>query len=350
MLGGRAAQGTTPAPYVNRAAELRRTLSELFVRQDKAAIEGAIAEEFPGVRVKVAFDPCAVRFAMSCAWSRTPAGQSSFTFAALERGHLLNTVVERWLSTFELFCSVDGPDSPSGRIVINFNDAGLEPGLAFSANAPGYVLIPDCDFLASRGYAEARKHFDRHSQPWDRRSAMVFWRGSAVGQRDHPLLEMPRAQLCRIALAAEAGSFDVGLVETFGLSSSDTEQLLAAGLMKNLVPWKQLNRFRFHIDIDGHANSYAGLFRKLLSGGLVFKVSSAESYRQWYYDRLKPWENYVPVRSDLGDLVEVVSYCRKHDRIARRISQNGQQLARSLSYGLELAGAVESVKRAFRAK
>ncbi len=152
------------------------------------------------------------------------------------------------------------------------------------------------------------------------------------------------------AIADEFPGIRVALVDTFGLSSSHTDQLLAAGLMKSRVPWKQLNRYRFHIDIDGHANSYAGLFRKLLSGGLVLKVASPECYRQWYYDSLKPWENYVPVRSDLNDLLETVSYCRKHDRVARRIARNGQRLARSLTYETELADAISSVKSAFRAQ
>lgn len=307
-------------------------------------------EAYPGIRIAVAFEPQAVRFAMSCAWSRTSSGRSSFRFPAHEPGHLLNTVVERWLSFFELFRSVDDAGSNSGTVVINFNDAGVEPGLAFSANSSDYVLIPDSDFFASRGYAEARAFFDQNRQPWHRRSEAVFWRGSAVGHWDLPLLELPRVQLCRTALAAEPGLFDVALVETFGMSSSDTEQLQEAGLMKSRVPWKQLNQFRFHIDIDGHANSYAGLFRKLLSGGLVFKVASPENYRQWYYDRLKPWENYVPIRGDLSDLLEVIAYCRKNDRIARRIARNGQRLARSLTYERELAAAVEAVRKAFGGK
>ena len=47
-------------------------------------------------------------------------------------------------------------------------------------------------------------------------------------------------------------------------------------------------RSRHLIDIDGWANSWSGLFQKLLSGSTVLKVASNKGFRQWYYDRLEP--------------------------------------------------------------
>jgi hypothetical protein len=58
------------------------------------------------------------------------------------------------------------------------------------------------------------------------------------------------------------------------------------------------------IDIDGNANSWDGLFWKLLSNSVVLKVESNNS--QWYYSQLKPWHHFVPVKADLSDLVEKV--------------------------------------------
>ena len=82
-----------------------------------------------------------------------------------------------------------------------------------------------------------------------------------------------------------------GVVE---ISDSDARELAALDLMKEPVPSKELSDFRFHIDIDSHANTYAAFFRKLLSGGLVLKVASADHSAQWYYERLQPRENFVP--------------------------------------------------------
>ena len=193
----------------------------------------------------------------------------------------------------------------------------------------------------------AREHFERDRQPWEQRSATVFWRGSSLGQKHRAILDMPRARLCQIAKAAPHRMFDVGIVDVFDVSDSDAAELRAADLIKDRVRWQQFNRYRFHIDIDGHANSFAGLFLKLLSGGLVLKVASPNHYAQWYYDRLKPWGNFVPVRSDLSDLLEVAAYCREHDGLAQQIAHNGRQLALSLTHESEFASAIERVKQAF---
>ncbi|MDQ3115304.1 MAG: hypothetical protein M3Q86_01625 [Verrucomicrobiota bacterium] len=177
----------------------------------------------------------------------------------------------------------------------------------------------------------------------------MFWRGSSVGQKDHPILEMPRARLCLLAQEMGADWGDISLAALFHISEADAAELRRRQLVKDKVPWKELSNYRFHIDIDGHAASFTGLFLKLLSGGLVFKVQSPDRCVQWYYDRLVPGVNFVPVRSDLSDLVEVVAYYRKHARLAERIARRGRELTLSLTYEKEFAFALRAVARAFAA-
>lgn len=62
--------------------------------------------------------------------------------------------------------------------------------------------------------------------------------------------------------------------------------------------------------------------------------------------RLKPWEKFVPVRSDLSDLLEVAAYGREHNDLAASIAENGRQFALSLTYEKEFTRAVETVKNA----
>ncbi len=337
-----------PADDARRLRDFARALSERFCLEDAKAIERAVARE-RGVQVRVAFDPAAVQHAMSCAWSREAGQPAHFTFPRFQPGHLLETVIYRWLALLELFLSRELSTEVRGRVVINFNDAGIEPGLAFSGNRPEYRLIPDPDFFTTRGYAQARDHFARAPVAWRDRSPAVFWRGSSLGRKEHTALEMPRARLCQVARDASAAEFDVGLSEVVDVSATEAAQLRSAGLVKDRVSWKRLAQFRYHIDIDGNANSFAGLFRKLLSGGVVFKVASPDCYAQWYYHRLKPWENFVPVRSDLGDLLEAIARCREQDKLAQQIAQNGRALALALRFETEFAGAVATVREAFAA-
>ncbi len=318
--------------------------------QDGAAIACALAKYLPaGAGVTIAFEAGAVRHPMSCIWSRTHGGASHFIFPILRPGQLLEVVVERWLSLFELFLSVAQQGPGAGSTVINFNDCAAEPGLAFCGNAPQHILLPDFAFLQSRGYCEARQYFARNQPKWEERSPQVFWRGSSVGQKHHPILEMPRARLCLLGQAMGEAWGDIGLARLFHISEADADELRRRQLVKAKVKWRELSNYRFHIDIDGHASSFSGLFRKLLSGGLVLKVQSPEDWRQWYYDQLVPGVNFVSVRSDLGDLIETVSYYRDHPLEAEKIARRGRALALSLTYEKEFAFARRVVARAFAA-
>ena len=162
---------------------------------------------------------------MSCAWSLSQERGSHFTFPAFQPGQLLEVVVERWLSLFDLFLAAQRKIGRGGSTMISFNDLAAEPGLGFCGNAPGHILLPDFAFLQSHGYSDARRHFARNQPAWEERSPRVFWRGSSVGQKNHPILEMPRARLCRLAQEMGEEWGDIGLVELFHISAADADEL-----------------------------------------------------------------------------------------------------------------------------
>ena len=85
----------------------------------------------------------------------------------------------------ELYASLDRPENPSGRVVINFNDAGLEPGLAFCGNSPDYLLIPDSNFFKSGGYAKAG-NISRKSRCLGINDVRAFSARELVGKKKQP--------------------------------------------------------------------------------------------------------------------------------------------------------------------
>ena len=88
--------------------------------------------------------------------------------------------------------------------------------------------------------------------------------------------------------------------------------------------------------------------KEFLTGSPVLKVASPRAFRQWYYDRLKPWINYVPVQSDMSDLVDKINWLRTHDSDAHAIGQAGLELAKSLDYQRELDKARHTIRAGFR--
>jgi hypothetical protein len=103
-------------------------------------------------------------------------------------------------------------------------------------------------------------------------------------------------------------------------------------------------QFKYQIDIDGYTNSWPGLFTKLLSGSPVLKILSPLGWRQWYYDRLKEWEHFVPVESPGDDLVEKVAWLRKNDDAAQRIGASGGALAQSMTFESEIVRGAEIIE------
>jgi len=240
-------------------------------------------------------------------------------------------------------------DFIAGSIFVNLDDAAEADGMAFCSNRDGQILIPDTDFLESKGYLKTRNHFDAHPVAWDQRQPVAFWRGNTTGIRlGHDLRTIPRIQLCEICSDPEVSKlFDVGLSGLAQIPKAEQNSLEASGLMRDYVPILSSNQYKYQIDIDGNSNAWAGLFQKLLSKSAVLKVASPHGFRQWYYDRLIPWEHFAPVESEMTDLVDKTQWLMANDHKAMLIGQKGAEIASKLPYDLVITEALQRIRNAF---
>ncbi len=237
-----------------------------------------------------------------------------------------------------------------GQCRINLDDVSIAPGLAFSAAGPDYHLVPDPIFVAERGYRRIARLYLKRDPPWAERKPVAFWRGSSTGRyTPGNWRALDRVRLCRMA-ATRPDLFDVGLGGLVQVTPDDAEAIRDAGYLRPAVPESEFIHYRYQIDIDGNSNSWSGLFIKLLTGSPVLKVECARGFRQWYYDRLIPWVNFVPVGPDMGDLVEKVEWLIAHDSEAQRIGAAGRALALSMTVDEELRLARETVAAAMSAQ
>jgi hypothetical protein len=283
-------------------------------------------------------------------------GTSSALFSISEHLRLsskLDGVVLRWIQALPIFVEMYRTGLvESGDVKINLGDHGEIPGLAFCANTPDCFMIPDPHFIAARGYDPLRRHFAQNHISWSARTPIAFWRGSTTGRTLSDDLTgwrtLPRVRLCEIG-REHPDVIDAGLSRITQMITTESEvEIGASGLVSDFVPATQFDKFKYQIDIDGNSNSWTGLFEKLLTASPVLKVTSSQGYRQWYYDRLKPWVNFVPVAADMSDLVEKIGWLRKHDDIARALGMRGYQLALSMDYEPELVQAARTVGAALR--
>ena len=257
--------------------------------------------------------------------------------------------LSRWCAIFGLFDAFMKSSSRiDGSVTVNLGDRGSQPGLAFCDNRKGYYLIPDAHYMAQQQDNDVRQDFRSQSIPWEDRTAVAFWRGSTTGNAIDPALgwrSLPRVRLCEIASESpeiiDAGITDVAQI----YSAAAHDELKARNLLRARVKPSIYQRYRYQIDIDGNTNSWDGFFMRLLTGSAVLKVASRDNFEQWYYNRLKPWVNFVPVDAEMSDLIEKVTWLRANDDKARRIGEAGRDLAETLMQPEELGRAARSLRR-----
>ena len=318
--------------------------------------------DLAGILISEKFDPsCAIELKISpngpghqaVLWELSLPDRMSFTFdASIFQSDKTWVEVLCFAWIFPLCARFSRqPDSWRGSVVINQGDCGVVPGLAMCDARPEFFLIPDNVFIPSKGHERARLHFSQNRPRWEDRKDVALWRGATTGQITDAKLgwrSLPRIRLCEIA-KGYPDLIDAGITKVGQIADPGAEEALRdAGLLRSYVPWTDFDLHKYQIDIDGNTNAWAGLFLKLLTGSPVLKVNSPRGYRQWYYGRLKAWENYVPVLADMSDLIEKIHWLRGHDDMARKIGESGRDLARSMEYDTEMDGAVQTVAAAIR--
>ncbi len=234
-------------------------------------------------------------------------------------------------------------------------DASYHAALGFCSYDPRVCLVPDPDFYASGGYARFRQHCRDALPAWEARDARVFWRGSSTGMRrvqppgegaPDDLDWLQRLSLCRRAAQPDLAPLtDCGITTLAQMHEPWlAERVTAAGLLRPLISREAFLQHRVVIDMDGNSNAWSGLFCSLLSRSCILKVGSEHGFRQWYYDRLVPWQTHVPVAPDLSDLAEAVDWTRQHDAKTRQLADAAASLADTLGFEACMEEAVERVQ------
>lgn len=226
--------------------------------------------------------------------------------------------------------------------IYEIGDTATLSSVAACSNHPNACLIVDYDFVGSQAYRGVREALGRDEVPWSRRIPQVFWRGSTTGRRLHTapgpdeaddFSWLQRLSLCRAAMQPGiADRCDIGVTSIVQIAEPHLiARIEAAGFRRDPISRTGFAQYKYVVDIDGNSNAFSGLFCSLLGGSCVLKVGSVGPYRQWYYDDLVPWLNYVPVRADLSDLAEIIDWVRTHDAQVAEIAAWGRQLASSIT-------------------
>ncbi len=236
------------------------------------------------------------------------------------------------------------------RMSVNGSDGQRPSRARFAASAPPsrHVAIPDPHFFLYEGFREERG-LAADPPSWTSRSDELVWRGGGNGagaisldfaDQDNPVI-LQRLRLCmKLRGVPGCDTRLVGIGEENGVWTEPARQ---AGLAAEGLPASSWLSRKYAIDIDGHTNTWSNLLVRMLFGCCVLKVESELGFRQWYYDRIKPFEHYLPIRADMSDLLEKIDWVRSHDSEARIIGENARRFAMSLDFEAGKRDAVEII-------
>ena len=228
--------------------------------------------------------------------------------------------------------------------------------IAYCSGVAADHLVMDPEFAFSDGYA-AEREAGLTLPPWHERCDKVVWRGATTGQvrlnvsmdsGAHPGRWdwLQRLSLCAVAERSRYPDYlDIGISNIVQLSEERAELVRQSGFMRPPLRRQDFGLFRYAVDIDGNTNAWSGLFTKLLMGCCVIKVGSPFGYRQWYYEKLRPWEHYAPVAADLSDLDQVLDRLRGDPGIGAAMAKRGQDLACSITPRSSLREAMSLIGR-----
>jgi hypothetical protein len=253
------------------------------------------------------------------------------------------------------------PEAPDADLIISFGDVEtssadkvLAPVFAFSPlknghdkNAssifdhwkkpeaigfPNPYIVDQALTLSEKMSAKADPK--AKGQPWAKRHDQAFWRGSLTAGNKikdaAAVSHQDRVRLANLALA-KSGEIDVAFtdVDLKDTWSRDVKEEMQAVYKKTahtgvLDFFDRLPNYKFLVNVNGVSASWRGL-QLLAAGGVMLLQDSDRG--EFFVDDLEPWVHYVPIKQDLSDLSERLSYLRDHDDLAKRIGQAGQDFA-----------------------
>ncbi|WP_322889008.1 MULTISPECIES: glycosyl transferase family 90 [unclassified Yoonia] len=219
---------------------------------------------------------------------------------------------------------------------------------AYSVNRAGVTALPDMHFLIHRGYADIDAHARANPVCWADRHDRIVWRG-ALNNTGHfnldPAFMSHAGVMQRLRMAQHCRDTQIDFRFVQMPSNVYNTVLQKAGLIGDFIPATDWGSAKFAVDIDGFTNAWSNFLQRLKLGCCILKVDSQFGFRQWYYDQIRPWEHYVPIKADLSDLHQQIDWVRSNDAQASEIAANAQRFARGLTMDSETRVAARLINQ-----
>lgn len=177
-----------------------------------------------------------------------------------------------------------------------------------------YLYLPLDDHFFDNGVL----HYFPEEQriPWSSRIGKVYWRGGCSGEGG-----FESARVRTVANLIDFPFADVRLNWWWSEGKNIPSHYFAERALHI-----EFMKYKMNLIIDGNviASSHMWAFA---SGAVPMMVSNAKC---WFSSYLIPFVHYIPIKYDLSDLQEKITWVIEHDEQAEQIAQNAFDFAKTV--------------------
>lgn len=185
----------------------------------------------------------------------------------------------------------------------NYQDI-LYPAWAFWCGGPAIDLYP----TGIGRWDLMRDFIVKHSQKWETKESIAFFRGSRTSADRDPLIHLSLNKPDLVEAQYTKNQAWRSKADTLGFDPAPT------------VSFEEQCKYKYLFNLRGVAASfrYKHLF---LCKSVVLNVNS--DWTEFFYNKIKPWIHYVPIAENFKDAEEIISFLQENDKIANKIALNG---------------------------
>lgn len=180
----------------------------------------------------------------------------------------------------------------------------LYPAWAFWSGGPAIDTFP----TGIGKWDQLSTLISKNQGTWQSKEPKVFFRGSRTSEERDPLILLSRKHNELIDAQYTKNQAWRSKKDTLGHEPAP------------IVSFEEHCKYKYLINLRGVAASFR-LKHLFLCNSVVLNVES--TMVEFFYHSLKPWVHYVPIRSDLSDLLDKINFLKENDQLAREIAQRG---------------------------
>ncbi|XP_063708414.1 LOW QUALITY PROTEIN: O-glucosyltransferase rumi homolog [Culicoides brevitarsis] len=185
----------------------------------------------------------------------------------------------------------------------------MYPAWSFWEGGPAISLYP----TGLGKWDEHRKRLTKAADlPWDKKLKKGFFRGSRTSSERDNLILLSRDDMSLVDAQYTKNQAWKSIADTLGQEPASEVSL------------EEHCKYKYLFNYRGVAASFR--FKHLfLCKSLVFHVG--DEWKEFFYDSLKPWVHYVPVKSDASkqEIRELLEFFQRNDDLAQKIAEAGHE-------------------------